>query len=119
MQKNKSFIKSVANAVRGVKKAIFSERNYLIYLILIILSTPVNLWVKPSLTQIIALFICICGAYSAECLNTAIEKLADVVEKNYSEAIKYVKDIAAGGVLFWGIAYYGVELFLIGGKLFG
>lgn len=35
----------------------------------------------------------------AELMNTAIEKLADIVCSHYSPGIKRVKDMAAGGVL--------------------
>lgn len=36
--------------------------------------------------------------FTAETLNTAIERLADRVESGYDEAIRDVKDLAAGGV---------------------
>ena len=35
-----------------------------------------------------------------ESLNTAIEKIADFIHPNYHEKIGFIKDIAAGAVLF-------------------
>ncbi len=37
---------------------------------------------------------------SIEGLNTAIEKVADFIHPNYHERIGFIKDIAAGAVLF-------------------
>ncbi|MDR0537060.1 MAG: diacylglycerol kinase family protein [Tannerellaceae bacterium] len=46
-----------------------------------------------------------CGCVpAAEALNTAIERLADIVEPEYSEAVRNIKDIAAGGVLLMALA---------------
>ena len=36
--------------------------------------------------------------FTAETLNTSIERLADRVEQSYDESIRNVKDLAAGGV---------------------
>ncbi|MDR0395423.1 MAG: diacylglycerol kinase family protein [Tannerella sp.] len=54
------------------------------------------------------------GVFAAEALNTAIEKLADVVSPEYNEAIKKIKDLSAGGVLLMAItaAITGLILFL-------
>lgn len=49
--------------------------------------------------------VIVCGCvFAAEALNTAIERLADVVSPEYNEAIKTVKDLSAAGVLFTAIA---------------
>lgn len=59
--------------------------------------------------------VIVCGCVlTAEALNTAIERLADVVSSEYNEAIKKVKDLSAGGVLFMALAaaVTGVIIFL-------
>lgn len=119
MRKNKSFAQSVKCAVIGAIKAFRRERNFLIYLIIIAITIPINIWVQVSETQMLILLICICGAFSSECLNTAIEKLCDKIEKEYCEAIRYIKDVAAAAVLWWGIAYFGTEIILVLEKLLG
>jgi diacylglycerol kinase (ATP) len=49
--------------------------------------------------------IIVCGCVlAAEALNTAIELLADVVSSGYSDAIKQLKDLAAGAVLLMAFA---------------
>ena len=109
---------SVRCAIRGAWKALRSEPNFLTYTILIILTVPVNIWMGLSATQWLILFVCACGAFSAECANTAIEYLCNHITQEYNERIGLVKDIAAAAVLWWGIAYFGVEFILIGVKLF-
>ncbi|MDR0349708.1 MAG: diacylglycerol kinase family protein [Tannerella sp.] len=59
--------------------------------------------------------VILCGSvFAAEALNTSIEKLADVVSPEYSEAIKVIKDLSAGGVLLMAIsaAIAGLIVFL-------
>lgn len=59
--------------------------------------------------------VIVCGCvFAAETFNTAIERLADVVSPEYSEAIRNVKDLAAGGVLCIAImaAITGIIIFL-------
>ena len=119
MKKNKSFIQSVKCAIHGAITAFRRERNFLRYVLLIIITLPVNVWLQLSGTQILILFLCVCGAFSAECLNTAIETLCDKTEKEYDKVVKYIKDVAAGSVLWWGIAYFGTEFFMVVNKLIG
>lgn len=44
------------------------------------------------------------GVLAAEALNTAVERLADRVTRDHDEAIRNVKDLAAGGVLAASLA---------------
>lgn len=119
MGKNKSFIQSIKCAVCGALKAFREERNFLRYVLLVVVTLPVNIWLQLSITQILLLAICVCGAFSSECFNTAIERLCDRTEREYDEDIKNIKDIAAGSVLWWGIAYFGSEIFMVVNKLIG
>ena len=43
--------------------------------------------------------LCITVVLTLEMINTAIEKLCDVVQPDYHPQIKIIKDIAAGAVL--------------------
>ena len=116
--KNKDFFTSIRCAVRGAWKAVRTERNFVIYLLLALLSTPLNIWLDLTGVQVLILFVCLCGALSAESINTAVEKLCDLISPEYSESIRFIKDVAASGVMWWGVAYFGVEFIMIGMKLF-
>lgn len=118
MNKNKTFFSSVLCAVKGLLKAFKAERNFLVYFIILIITVLINIYLQVSITEIMILFICVCGVFSVECINTAIEKLCDRVTDEYCEIIKFAKDVSASAVLCWGIAYFGIEFILIGVKLF-
>ena len=45
------------------------------------------------------ILLCITAVLTLEMINTAIEKLCDVVHPGYHPQIKVIKDIAAGAVL--------------------
>lgn len=49
----------------------------------------------------------------SEMLNTAIEKLCNIVEPNYNSEIKVIKDICTGAVLVSGIALMVVGVWTI------
>mgnify|MGYP000890247423 CR=1 FL=1 len=46
-----------------------------------------------------AIVICIVLVLAAECLNTAVESVVDLVSPDYAELAKHAKDCAAGAVL--------------------
>jgi diacylglycerol kinase len=54
---------------------------------------------------------------TAEVMNTAVERLADRVSVEREEAIRVVKDAAAGAVLVATVAAVGVGLGVFGPKL--
>ena len=47
----------------------------------------------------LAIVICIVLVLAAECLNTAVESVVDLVSPDYAELAKHAKDCAAGAVL--------------------
>ncbi len=119
MRKNKSFAQSVKYAAKGILKSFRRERNFWIYTLIVTVTTLINLLLQIPVSRFFIIFICAIGAFSAECLNSAIERLCDKIEKDFCETIGYIKDVAAGSVLWWGIAYFGTEIFLILEKLNG
>jgi diacylglycerol kinase len=119
MRKNKTFIESIKCAFDGLFFAFKSEKNFKVYLINILISLPINIFLHFSLKEFILYGMCIMGVFSSECLNTAIEKLCDFLTEEDNKKIKVVKDIAAAGVMCWGAAFYATEIILIGMKIFG
>lgn len=114
--KNKTFLSSLRCAFNGLFTALESEKNFKFYILNVLLTLPVNILLDFSLYEHIIYFICVIGVFSAECFNTAIEKICDFLTEEYNEKIKVIKDIAAGGVLFWGFAFYGAEIIMVGIK---
>jgi diacylglycerol kinase len=55
--------------------------------------------IKISTIEWIAVCFCIAFVFTMEMVNTAIEKLCDIIHEERHIGIKKVKDIAAGAVL--------------------
>ena len=106
-------IRSFRYAGRGVYSLFRYENNARIHLIACILVIIAGVFFKISATEWCFISIQIGLVWSAEAVNTAIEKLADVVSPEYHAAIKDVKDIAAAGVLILAISAV-----IVGGIIF-
>ena len=117
--KNRSFFSSVKCAYKGLVVAMKSEKNFMIYAINVAITIPINIFMHFSILQWVTYMICVIGVFSAECLNTSIEKLCDFLVAEHNDNIKFIKDVAAGAVLCWGIAFYAVEIIMIGVGIFG
>ena len=84
----------------------------------ILITLPLNLLLGFSIPQHLIWGVCVIGVFSAECINTAIERLCNFLTEAYNEQIKAIKDIAAGAVCCWGIAFYSAEIIMLGMNLF-
>lgn len=65
-----------------------------------ILVTIAGFYFDISSTEWLFQTLAIGFVMSIEGLNTAVEKIADFIHPNYHERIGFIKDIAAGAVLF-------------------
>ena len=94
-----SIIKSFAFACNGIKNCFVSEPNFRIHILATVFVAFFGFLFKISAAEWIAVIFCIAFVTVMEMINTAIEKLCDVVHKEIHPAIKKVKDITAGAVL--------------------
>ena len=90
---------SFKNAFRGIIICLKSERNMRIHAAVAVYVIIAAAAAKISAFEWLAVILCVGLVIMAEMLNTALEKLCDVVEKKYSKEIGAIKDIAAGAVL--------------------
>jgi len=92
-------VKSFSYAMNGIKNAIAKERNLQIHLFISLLVFLLAFYFEISREEWIIL-ICLIGAMvTLELVNTAIERLVDLVTKDYHPLAKLAKDISAGAVL--------------------
>ena len=107
-------LKSFVYAFDGVRFFIRFEAQATIHLIAIVTVLGAGYWFKISSMEWIAVVFAIGIVVAAEMLNTAIEKLTDMVSPEFSLKAKVVKDLAAGAVLMASFvaAVVGLIVFL-------
>ena len=112
--KNKSFFRSLWNAMSGFMSALKSERNLRIDLVIADLVLIFAYAYGLDSAGYGVLILTICAVMSAELFNTSLEQLSNEVTEEYSERIKFAKDIAAAAVIVAavGAVIVGVALFL-------
>ncbi len=96
-------LKSFYYAFNGIKICFASEINFKIHLAAAITAVALGFVLNISLFEWVAIIFCIALVASIEMINTAIEKLCNVVYEGINPKIKMVKDIAAGAVLLTAI----------------
>lgn len=106
--------KSFLCAFRGIYDCIISERHFRFDLVVAaaIIYFAARFFTLDS-TKWAILSIVIALVLSCEAFNTAIEKLCDKVTDEYSEKIKFVKDVSAGAVLISAIIAVVIAFLLL------
>lgn len=107
--KNKSFLQSVKCAVKGVTSGFRAERNFKIYTVIALVFLALNIITSSGLYDYIIMLALACGAFSAEYINTAIERLCDSFCPEDDKNVRFIKDVSAAAVLVTGIAFFGAE----------
>lgn len=88
------------NAFNGLRYFFWNERNGKIQTTAAIVATGFAIFFKISAAEWIAVLLCIGAVLTLEMMNSALEKLCDLVQPDYHPIIKIVKDVSAGAVLF-------------------
>jgi diacylglycerol kinase len=99
----KKQIRSFGHAFTGMGYAIRTQRNMQIHLLAVVAVVAAAFYFSISLSEWMAVLICIGLVLAAESFNTAIELLADKIWPGYDKQAGRVKDIAAAAVLFCAI----------------
>ena len=96
--------KSFFNAFRGISLMLRSERNFQIEILALVINLGLIVFLKLSPTDAAIVLLTCFFVLSTEIVNTAIEKICDIVQPEYDERVKFIKDISAGAVLILSIA---------------
>jgi diacylglycerol kinase len=95
-----NFLKAFVYAFNGLVVFFRHERNGKIQLVVAVLVVLSGLYVGLSPVEWIVILGCIGTVLSFEMINSSIEKLCNLVHPKYHPAIKTIKDMSAGAVLF-------------------
>ena len=115
-QKDNTFIsgrfKSMGFAIKGAFKLITTEHSVMVQsslaVIMIIAGFVFHISREEWIMQILAFGLVL----SIEGLNTAVEKIADFIHPEFHDRIGFIKDIAAGAVMFAAMAAIAVGMLI-------
>ncbi len=88
-----------------------------VHVVAVLVVGALGLWLHLPALEWAVLALAAGGVVAAEALNTAIERLSDRVSKEEENAIRIVKDMAAGGVLAATLGAVLVGLVVLGPRL--
>ena len=94
------------------------DKSVQIQYVLAILACIVAWMVGCTYYEWLAILLCIGLVIVVEILNTCIEKICDLYSTERNEKIKYIKDLAAGGVLFASLIALAVGILIFVHHLF-
>lgn len=113
-----AFHKSVGNSIIGLIWMLKSERNFQLEVLALLANLFLIVYLELNTTDAVLILIVCFAVLSLEILNTCAEKICDLIQPEYDERIKIIKDIAAGSVvlmamasLFVGVLVYWKYLF--------
>ena len=112
-------IKSFGYAFKGIASLIKKEHNAWIHCTAIVVVTLAGFYFGITPAEWCIVVICFGLVLAAEGLNTAIERLVDLVSPDYHPIAGDVKDVAAGAVLICAIAAAIVGMIVFIPYLFG
>ncbi len=109
-----SLLKSFANAFAGMAYFFVNDRNGKIHLAITVIVLAAGFTFQIVATEWVAILLCIALVIGLEMLNSALEKLCDLVEPNYHPTIKVIKDVSAAAVVLAAIisVAIGIIIFL-------
>ncbi|MDN3677624.1 diacylglycerol kinase family protein [Flavobacterium paronense] len=115
-EKDNSFftgrLKSIGYAIKGAYKLITTEHSVMVQfsiaIMLIIAGFIFHISREEWMLQTLAFGLVL----GIESLNTAVEKMADFIHPEFHDRIGFIKDIAAGAVMFAATAAIAVGLLI-------
>lgn len=108
------FFRAFVYASNGVVHAVRTERNIKFHLVATVIVIVAGLILKLSLMEWCIVSVLIGGMLSLELMNSAIERVVDLVTEEILPLARQAKDLAAGAVFIYAIvsAIIGLLLFI-------
>ena len=100
----KARLRSFRYAFDGLNSFFTTQHNALIHLLMTMVAFSAAILYHVSSGEAIAIALATGLVWTAELFNTAIEKLADEISKEFHPAVKFIKDVSAAAVLFSAVA---------------
>ncbi len=101
------FFKNTTYALRGLKDILKHETSFRLEVLLVALLLPVVFWIPLELSYKLLMFISLMGMPLAEAMNSAVERVTDLVTLDYHEMAGRAKDVGSA-VVFISISIFVV-----------
>ena len=111
-------IKSIGFAVKGAYKLVSTEHSVMVQFSIMILMIFAGFYFNISREEWMLQILAFGLVLSIEGLNTSVEKVADFIHPEFHERIGFIKDIAAGAVLFAAFSAITVGALIYVPKIF-
>lgn len=111
------FLKSFTYAFQGVVYGL-RERNFKFHCAATVVVILTGLYVKLSETEWFIIIMLIGGVLALELMNSAVERVVDLITTEQHPLAKQAKDLAAGAVLVFSIASAMIGLIIFVPKFF-
>ena len=108
----KRVLKSFVFAFNGLKDCILHEKNFQVQFVISIFVIAAGIFFSITKAEWLVILICFSVVLSLEIINSAIEKLCDLVCPEFNLTIKKVKDMSASAVLFSAIISFIIGCFI-------
>ena len=93
-----NFFKNTSYALKGLVDLIKTETSFKIELIITIILLPVIIFIDATLTNKALMFITLMGMLLAEAINSAIERVVDLVTLEHHHMAGRAKDVGSTAV---------------------
>ncbi|MCI2241929.1 diacylglycerol kinase family protein [Adlercreutzia faecimuris] len=100
----------------GIRHAFATQRNMRIHAAVAVAAVVLGVVLGIDAPSWAAVVLCIAGVMAAECANTAIEAVVDLVTDDYAELARVAKDCAAGAVYLMAIGAVAVGAIVYGAR---
>lgn len=113
-QSRLGFLKSFSYAIAGIATALKSEKNMRFHFYSSIVVLLISYYFSITKMEWLLILFAIGGMFALELVNTAIERVVDLVTGEYHPYAKQAKDLAAGAVFIYAIlaVTIGIVIFL-------
>lgn len=112
--KNKNLRDSFQNAWAGIKYALTTQRNIKIHISAAVIVLILCWLLEVSRLDFLFIVVAIALVFTAEMVNTAVEKTVDLFMSTYHPLAKIAKNVAAGAVLIAAVNAVITGLLVLG-----
>lgn len=107
-----NFFKNTSYALKGLIDLVKTETSFKIELIITILLLPIIVFIDTTLTNKALMFITLMGMIFAETINSAIERVVDLVTLEHHDMAGRAKDVGSA-IVFLSILIFIVTWLIV------